>query len=43
MLGVSSDKCSVLWPTIMKAYGGFRVIKKGGVNVVLTIKFIRCH
>ena len=27
----------------MKAYGGVRVIKKGAVNVVLIIKFIRCH
>ena len=41
---VRSDKCWVLWTTIMKACGGVRVIKKkGAVNVVLIIKFIKCH
>ena len=43
LVGVRLDKCWVLWPTIMEAYGGVRVIKKGTVNVVLIIKLIQCH
>ena len=43
LVGVRSDECWVLWPTIIKAYGGVRVIKKGAVNVLLIIKFILCH
>ena len=29
--------------TIMKAYGGVKVIKKVGLNVVSIIKFVHCH
>ena len=43
LVGVSSDKCYVSWLTILKAYGGVRVIKKGAVNVVFIIKFIQFH
>ena len=43
LVGVRSDKCWVLYPTIMKAYGGVRYIKKCTLNVVLIIKFIQCH
>ena len=43
LVGVRSDMWYMLWPTIMKAYGGVRAIKKGALNVVLIIKFIQCH
>ena len=33
----------MLWSTIMKDYGGVRVIKMGAVNVLVTIKFIQCR
>ena len=42
LVGVSSDNCLLLWVSILNAYGGVRVIKKGAVNVVLIIKFIQC-
>ena len=43
LVGVSSDKCYVLWPTIPKDYGGVRVIEKSAVNLFLIIKFIQYH
>ena len=43
MVGVTPDKCYVLWPKIMKAYGDVKVIKKGAVNLFLIIKFIQYH
>ena len=33
----------MLWPTIMKAYGGVGVIENSAVNLVLIIQFIQCH
>ena len=42
-VGVRSEKCKVLLPTIMKAYGGVGFVKKSAVNVVLIIEFILCH
>ena len=43
LVGVRSDKCWVLWTTILKDYGGVRAIKKGAVNKVLIIKCFQCH
>ena len=47
MLGVNNlaslKLVSVISATILKAYGGVRVIKNSGVNVVLILIFIQCH